>query len=70
MIPKSGNRFSERIMRKPTPEGDDDSKKSHPALQYQVAKTSSGAKFAAYGAPIYPGFHLLALRMALRAALK
>jgi hypothetical protein len=32
MIPKSGTRFSEKIMRKQMAEVDDVSKKSHPAL--------------------------------------
>jgi hypothetical protein len=32
MIPKSGSRFSEKIMLKKELEGDDDSKKGHPAL--------------------------------------
>jgi hypothetical protein len=31
MIPKSGNRFSEKIMLKQKVERDDDSKKNHPA---------------------------------------
>jgi DNA-binding winged helix-turn-helix (wHTH) protein len=32
MIPKSGYRFSEKIMLHQWPDRDDDSKKSHPAL--------------------------------------
>jgi hypothetical protein len=35
MIPKSGNRFSEKIMLKQRTRRDDDSKKSHPALDGQ-----------------------------------
>jgi hypothetical protein len=32
MIPKSGTRFSEKIMRNEWPEWDDDSKNRHPTL--------------------------------------
>jgi hypothetical protein len=37
MIPKSGNRFSEKIMLKEKLERDDDSKKSHHALDEEAS---------------------------------
>ena len=40
MIPKSGHRFSEKIMLRQGAERDDDSKKSHPALGHAAARAA------------------------------
>jgi hypothetical protein len=44
MIRKSGNRFSEKIMLKKKMERDDDSKKSHPALEIGLGRISKDGR--------------------------
>jgi hypothetical protein len=44
MIPKSGNRFSEKIMLHKKLERDGDSKKSHPALEPRISDSLLGTE--------------------------